>query len=949
MLVDLPTDNNALNQQFIVRFYTDLTFRTFVESRYDFSFQQYDRPAVAYVERVIGGVTTKLNNTGVTQINSLPADLNIYVNSPTTYVKVKLNGVDYNDNVGGHAAADDPSQGKVYAVEQNPALQVKDDKGNIKVPITLQGIPDGAIKVQVVPYTGALGSLSRYPAGQKNYDITLFGSPYVILSNIYNGMSVKSLSELYCGSTPVGPCIEGRFVNFTPADYDAVVSINGKELKPVTLDGAGNFKITDFKDKDNNDIPNLFADGKKTIKVSIYRKNASGTRQLVTETSVDIFVFSQQVPVIQAFEPKDNTKFKPGANPDTYVTDETEVVLTGSILNADIASGQYTITYNQVGSTTQVVLKTAGTDFPVYTGMSPQTFETKKIPLPKYGDYTFRLDAKTGNGSVSKTITISRQATPYIIMYPPVFTNETGNVQANINKNFQEILIRADGADNIVFGKDTVLKSQDYTNMDVFKYEAKQLKAGQNSIKFTINRGTTKQSGTLILNNVDTAIEGAQAKLNIANKMKVFGGDLEISFPKDTKLMRNDMNPANQFVSADRDLFFGIASLSDYGAVDKSEDANGDDIEDLNDGASRDKFNDAAIDRFKPASKLFWVDGGTIPDPTSTTVDLKDALQGSGTLPLPRSGVEYYSRDFEDTVIPNKQGTITLKYDPSIRGDSWKYLSIFELTFVEKENGEDDPPEMKWKNLGGKIDTSKNTITATFDKFGYFMVMYMYDSFDDVRDHAWARDDLDMLYSRFIMMNKSPGDFLPNDAISRGEFVTMLVKIYDIPLENRDTTNRSADPQDPSSKGTFSDVQRGENLLNSNGLYDFVHIEAAARAGIVRGTDSGAFLPGESIKRKDAAQMLARAANLKLNNNITNSIAALTKQFTDAPALAASDRYAVPAVEAVVKAGFMQGIENSLLPGQKKATYRFEPELPMTRAEAAVIATRILRQLKKIP
>lgn len=45
----------------------------------------------------------------------------------------------------------------------------------------------------------------------------------------------------------------------------------------------------------------------------------------------------------------------------------------------------------------------------------------------------------------------------------------------------------------------------------------------------------------------------------------------------------------------------------------------------------------------------------------------------------------------------------------------------------------------------------------------------------------------------------------------------------------------------------------------------------------------------------------------------------------------------------------MDGIENAPVQGQKKPTYSYDPKGNMTRAQAAAIANRVLKQQKKIP
>ena len=121
------------------------------------------------------------------------------------------------------------------------------------------------------------------------------------------------------------------------------------------------------------------------------------------------------------------------------------------------------------------------------------------------------------------------------------------------------------------------------------------------------------------------------------------------------------------------------------------------------------------------------------------------------------------------------------------------------------------------------VNTSNNTITVPIDSFGYFQVMYMDDSFVDVTNHPWARNALDTLYTKGVMAPKTVAQFFPNDAITRGEFVSMLVKIFDVPLTNDDTSQSITNAQP-----TFFDVQKGFILPGSvNGtLFNYLTIQA---------------------------------------------------------------------------------------------------------------------------
>lgn len=91
--------------------------------------------------------------------------------------------------------------------------------------------------------------------------------------------------------------------------------------------------------------------------------------------------------------------------------------------------------------------------------------------------------------------------------------------------------------------------------------------------------------------------------------------------------------------------------------------------------------------------------------------------------------------------------------------------------------------------------------------------------------------------------------------------------------------------------------------------------------------------------------MIARAMSLKLGNNATD-LAALQKLFTDTGSIVSV--YSAPSILAAYKAGVISGIENKLVAGQKKATFRFDPQANFTRADAAVMAQRIMAKMKRL-
>jgi hypothetical protein len=918
----LPVNKGATFQELVFKF-TDINGAV-TYSKYTYSYVNPNQPYVDHVGMIrkasAGGAAyeSTLSESGTSQITDFPASLKVYTNSIAKEVLVELNGVSY----GRFPTATVGSQ--VYA------------------PVTLQGIPDGPMIMKITPYD-TLGN--SYTAGVKQYDLLVSGAPYVIVNNIFNGIVVNDKVKLTCpGNTAAVPCITGRVVNLPAAEYPNVVyTLNDKPLaanpatEQPTINNNGTFTLTSalvgkFIQSDGK------TDGKYTLKIAL---NIGG--QLVTSSSVDIFILSDNVPAINYLKPIEadplNPEFIAASLPDTFVTRATSIQFQGEVINSVVNVTPGTALYLRKAATTPVT-GTQNVGLTATLTNSPlQKFNSVVYNLTEYGDYVFELvAANSSSGSTAnKLITITREPVPYDFVSPKrnqIIKNNKGIDQANINQNFYMLELLADKADSVVIGKDQAILDKTTGH---FFYEVRNLKVGANEIKFTVNRGTGKTNGSIILFNTETGIEGAQYKAPLSNTMNIFDGDVQLKFPKDTKLMRNDRSNSTQYITTDRQILFGIAN-NDDGRIDK-----------LNESTGWKQLLIEPTGHFRPASKRFWVDAGIILSSANTTsATLQQAFLGGGILPNTTDAklTPFYNRNYNDLVMPTDRGTLTLKYDSNIRSDAWKYVTVYQYGYFNNSTGL-GAATPSWRNIGGVVDSKNNTITVPFTSFGYFQVMYMDDSYNDVTNHPWARDDLDTLYSKGIMNSKSPGQFMPNDAINRGEFVTMLVKIFDIPLENLDTQQNNVG----FNNSTFVDVQRGYNLAGSNSntqfeQYNFLYIEAAARAGIVRGNSNGMFLPNNAITRQDAAVMIARAAESKLNPDEAKALANLQKLFTDANNI---DFYARASVDAISKEGLIEGKENILLQGQKKTTLRFDPLENFTRAEASVVAMRVLKQQKKVP
>ena len=943
------TINQTRNQSVTFEFIHRTQPARNVDTSFNFFFQD---PDAAYVERVhivLPDESTgpQLSETGVNTITEFPSILRVFANDKTDEIKAYL------------------GENKEIELDVEPVTSGTESYFDVEIG---SHIPDDTYKLTVEPYDDN-GNLNQ--EGVRTYQIQLLRVPYLVVTNLPNGQVLRSLDELICAGGIIR-CLEGRVVNTSFEDHARVeISLDGTILNWPAANQPGAHPTTGTTFRYLFDAVVDPPDGRHVLTLKLYIGDGI-VETLVTEKTVIFYIFKTEAPVfgdIGLWSISSGTTsaigddFRPGQLPDTYVTNETYVRLTGSVFNADGAalsitvrtrdeSGQPRIAtdrFNNLDDTSDrdtnaqnaaVNVLSSGAIVSVNQiwieselnkvagiGSDPYwEFGTYYIVLQPLGDTVIELSATNSTGTVTRTITITREPLPYRIIEPAsIIKNANGVDQVNVNSNFLRVKLEAEGADRVEFGRNQLaVRDPDDPSGKTFVYEVKDLRRGANRIRFSVWRGTQRVDGEFIALNINTPTTGATLKTEIDTRINAFEGLVELRFPRNTLLRRNDPDDPTPIISADRQILFGIAGTD--GRVDRENYA-----PTLN-TVVQGSFMLQPPARYRLASPLIWVDAGSIRDrlPTESAQDyMQEALTGSGRDPY--EGTVFYLRSENEQFVPTQRGTLTIKFDPSIRDNAWRYISVFMFdTYVDYRG----VTVSGWRNLGGVVDTRNNTITVPFDKFGYYAVMYMNNSFNDVINHPWARDALDTMYTKGYMVNETTESFGPNSSITRGEFATMLVKIFEIPLQY--------DFNNPS----FTDVPPFDPTGSSMGLWEYKYIETAARVGIVRGTTFNRFNPTGVITRQDAAVMIARAAELRLESNEERALANLQKQFTDANLI---DIYARAAVDAVVKKGFIQGRPNTLAVGQTRQTYRFDPLETFTRAEAATVAMRVLADLKKIP
>jgi len=108
--------------------------------------------------------------------------------------------------------------------------------------------------------------------------------------------------------------------------------------------------------------------------------------------------------------------------------------------------------------------------------------------------------------------------------------------------------------------------------------------------------------------------------------------------------------------------------------------------------------------------------------------------------------------------------------------------------------------------------------------------------FKDVPAEAWYHSAVSILTARGIVNGYSDGTFQPENAITRAEFLAVVLRFSEIPIET--------------AGGYFSDVSTSHWAAN--------YIQTAVRSGFVSGYADGSFRPDVEITRAEAVTMLNR-------------------------------------------------------------------------------------------
>lgn len=185
-------------------------------------------------------------------------------------------------------------------------------------------------------------------------------------------------------------------------------------------------------------------------------------------------------------------------------------------------------------------------------------------------------------------------------------------------------------------------------------------------------------------------------------------------------------------------------------------------------------------------------------------------------------------------------------------------------------------------------DPTTGTVRFTTNHFSRYAVGYNKVTFSDVPASAWYYKAVTFAAARGITAGTGNDRFSPDEKLTRGQFIVMLMKAC----------------------GIAPDSDHGDNFADAGNTWYTGYLAAAKRLGITSGVGNNMFAPDKEITRQEMFTLLYRTLKLlgRLPKGTTNRTLA---SFTDANDIAT---WAAEAMAYLVEAGIVSGSDGKLLP-----------------------------------
>ncbi|WP_304942511.1 S-layer homology domain-containing protein [Vallitalea guaymasensis] len=224
------------------------------------------------------------------------------------------------------------------------------------------------------------------------------------------------------------------------------------------------------------------------------------------------------------------------------------------------------------------------------------------------------------------------------------------------------------------------------------------------------------------------------------------------------------------------------------------------------------------------------------------------------------------------------------------KGEDPERISVYLLT----DSGEVVKAAGRYNPLTGKISVMRK-------HFSKYFVSASTDSFSDLSGYGWAEKPIEILAGKGIINGKGEGKYDPSAKVTRAEFVSLIVRMYQLDANNEEQP--------------FEDV--------SDDIWYAKDVAAAYQNGIINGVSKTKFAPNNTITKQEAAKVIMNVLdNLgykeEENGNLIKDV------FADYDGIAS---WAKNAVSTTFREDIFTG----------KSGDEFNPKEDTSRAQAAVM------------
>jgi len=205
----------------------------------------------------------------------------------------------------------------------------------------------------------------------------------------------------------------------------------------------------------------------------------------------------------------------------------------------------------------------------------------------------------------------------------------------------------------------------------------------------------------------------------------------------------------------------------------------------------------------------------------------------------------------------------------------------------------------------GSYDSLTGKVSFTTTHFSYYAIGYHPVDFEDVTVNAWYKKAIDFVAAREITKGTGNSHFSPDAKLTRGDYMVMLMKAYQL----------------------SPDINPTDNFVDAGNTYYTGYLAVAKRLGITQGVGQNMFAPTREITRQEMFTLLYNS--LKVINQMPEDHGdKLLSDFTDSTEIAP---WAREAMTLFVSTGTIKGNAGKLT-----------PSYTTTRAEMAQVLYNLL-------